>query len=97
MLGQHQPVARVLPKGRIKQELSGTQNKNKQKDRTLKLGDAKKRSNAGNSNIDAIMQNNRDTSSCKNLYDTMIEIVEAVKWALSVHYREVNIRGFIGQ
>ena len=97
MLRQHHPVARVLPKGRVKQEISGTESKNKQKERTLKLGDTRKLSNADNREIDAIMENNFDTSSCKNVHETMIEVVQAAKWALSVNYGEVNIRGFIGQ
>ena len=50
---------------------------NKQKDETLKLGDARKLSNAGNRDIDAIMQNNFDTSYCKNVHETMTEIVQA--------------------
>ena len=97
MLRQHHPVARVLPKGCIKLEISRTQLESKQKGKTLKLGDAMKLSNAGNRDIDAIMQNNCDTSSCKNVHDTMIEVVQAAKWALRVNYGEVNIRGFVGQ
>ena len=97
MLRRHYPVALVLPRGRIKQEISGTENENKQKDRTLKLGDTGKLSNAGDRDIDAIMQYNCDTSPCKHVHDTMIEVVQAAKWALSVNYREVKTRGFFRQ
>ena len=55
MLRQHQPVARELPKGLIKPEISETEIKNKQKEGTLKLGDTRKMSNGGNRDIDAIM------------------------------------------
>ena len=55
MLRQHHPVARELPKGRIKPEISETEIKNKQKERTLKLGETRKLSNAGDRDIDAIM------------------------------------------
>ena len=55
MLRQHHPVACELPKERIKPEVSETEIRNKQKERTLKLGDIRKLSNAGNRDIDAIM------------------------------------------
>ena len=48
MLRQHYSVARVLPKGRIKREISGIEYEIKQKYRIFKLGDARKLSNAGN-------------------------------------------------
>ena len=87
----------MLPKRRIKREIPRAQIENKQKDGPSTLGDAKKLSNAGNRDIDSIKQNNCDTSPCKNVHDTVIEIVHAAKWALRVHYRKVNIRGFIEQ
>ena len=77
MLRQQHPVARVLRKRPIKQEMSITQLENKQKDKTLKLGDDRKLSNADNRDIDATMKNNCHASSCKNVHDTVIEIVQA--------------------
>ena len=97
MLTQHHPVARVLQIGRIKQEIPGTEIENKQNDRILKLGDARKLSNAGNRDIDAIIQDYCDTSSSKNVHDMVIEAVQGATWVLRVHYGEVNARGFIGQ
>ena len=64
---------------------------------TLQLSDARKMFNTGNGDIDAIMQKYSDISSCKNVHDTMIKIVQAAKWAFRVHYGEMNIRGFVGQ
>ena len=55
MLRQHHPVARELPKGRIKSEKSEAEIEKTQKERTLKLIDTRKLSNAGNREIDAIM------------------------------------------
>ena len=52
---------RMLPEGRIKHDVSGTQLEKKQKDRSLKLGDGGKLSNTGNRDIGAIMQHNCDT------------------------------------
>ena len=71
--------------------------KKKQKDRTLKLDNARKLSNTGNGVIDAIKQNNCHTSSCRNVHDTMIEIVQDAFWALRVWYEEVSVKGFVGQ
>ena len=68
-----------------------------QKKFTLKLSDARKLFNTGNGDIDAIMQKYSDISSCKNVHDTMIKIVQTAKWAFRVHYGEMNIRGFVGQ
>ena len=75
-------VDRVLPKRRIKQEISGTEVGKKQEDRTTKLGDPRKLSNAGNRDEDDIKQNNSDTSSCENVHDTVKEFVQAAKCAL---------------
>ena len=72
-------------------------NKIDKKDKTLNLGYARKLSNTDNGDIDATMQNKCENSCCKNVHDTMIEIVQVAKWALKVLYREVNIRGFVGQ
>ena len=69
MLRQHCSAARVLSKRRVKQELSGFENENKQKDRTLELGETRKLPNAGNRDIDTIMQGNCDTSPAKMSYD----------------------------
>ena len=64
---------------------------------TLKLSDARKLFNTGNGDIDAIMQKYSDISSCKNVHDTMIKVVQTAKWAFRVNYGEMNIRGFVGQ
>ena len=96
MYRQQRPVARVLPEEHIKHKTSGNERANKQKNQIISLGNAREVCNTGNGDMETIMKNNSDASSCKNVHDTMIEIVQAVKWTHRVYYGEVNNWGFIG-